>query len=235
MLTGAKRIRPLEERSTVAEAAAERVREAILSGVYRKGQRISDSQLAEELGVSRGSTREALKLLQAQGFVIQKPNRGTYVWSPSADDVRNLCEVRVALEAHSARLLAAHHSDEDLAALHHLVDQLDAAAVANDQVAASRSDKAFHEALCRLCGNARLWEVFEREVSTLLGFFGVDAEAYQPLTQMGRELRPLCQAITAGNAEEAARLIETHIRRSTAAMAEHVETGAVPDAAGPPS
>ena len=223
MSTDGKTLRPLEGRSTIAEAAAERVREAILSGVYRQGQRISDSHLAEELGVSRGSTREALKLLQAQGFVVQRPNRGTYVWSPSADDIRGLCELRVALESHSARLLAAHHSETDLRTLRRLVDKLDEASAGNDQVAASRLDKAFHEHLCRLCHNARLWEAFDREVLTLLGFFGVDAETYQPLTEMGLELRPLCDAIETGNADEAARLIETHIRRSTAAMASHVE------------
>lgn len=225
MSTGGKAIRPLEERFSIAEAAAQRVREAILNGVYSQGQRLSDSRIAEELGVSRGSTREALKILQAQGFVVQKAHRGTYVRSPSADDIRGSCEVRVALESHSARLLAAHQSEADLSILRRLVDQLGEAAAANDQVAASQLDKAFHENLCRLCGDARLQEVFDREVATMLSFFGVDAEAYQPLTEMGRELRPICEAIAAGNSEEAARLIETHVRRSTALMANHVESG----------
>lgn len=224
MSTGGRAIRPLEERFSIAESAAQRIREAILNGVYSQGQRLSDSRIAEELGVSRGSTREALKILQAEGFVVQKAHRGTYVRSPSADDIRGSCEVRVALESHSARLLAAHQSEADLSILRRLVDQLDEAAAANDQVAASQLDKAFHENLCRLCGDARLQEVFDREVATMLSFFGVDAEAYQPLTQMGRELRPLCEAIAAGNSEGAARLVETHVRRSTALMANHVES-----------
>lgn len=223
MLDKDRRIRPLEERFSIAEAAAQRVREAILSGVYAQGQRLSDSRIAEELGVSRGSTREALKILQAQGFLVQRAHRGTYVRSPSADDMRGSCEVRIALESHSARLLAAHHTEADVLVLRRLVDQLDEAAAVNDQVNASRLDKAFHENLCQLCGNARLLEVFDREVGTMLGFFGVDAEAYQPLTEMGRELRPLCEAIAAGDAEEAARLVEVHVRRSTELMANHVE------------
>ena len=218
-----KTIRPLEERQTVAEAAAERVREAILSGVYSQGQRVSDSRLAEELGVSRGSTREALKMLQVQGFLVQRPNRGTYVWSPSPADIRESCEVRVAIETHAARLLATDHSEADLAVLADLVEQLELQEEADDQVAASQIDKTFHETLIRLCKNARLVDVYEREVATMLGFFGVDAEAYRPLTEMGRELRPLCDAIAKANAETAADLIEAHVRRSTAIMASHVE------------
>ena len=219
-----KTIRPLDERRTVAEAAADRVREAILSGVYVQGQRISDSRLAEELGVSRGSTREALKILQAQGFLVQRANRGTYVWSPSGADIRESCEIRVALETHASRQLAARHSEDDLAVLSDLVSQLDRAAASDDQVAASRLDKEFHESLIRLCGNARLSEVYEREISTMLGFFGVDADAYRPLTEMGRELGPLCDAIAEADADRAAGLIETHVRRSTSIMAAHVES-----------
>lgn len=223
MPTNGKRIRPLEERFTIAEAAAQRVREAILSGVYRQGQRLSDSRLAEELGVSRGSTREALKILQAQGFLVQKAHRGAYVRSPSAGDIRGLCELRVALESHAARLLAARHSEGDLSVLRDLVNQFDRAAAADDQVAASELDKAFHESMCRLCGDARLQEVFEREIATMLGFFGVDAEAYRPLADMGRELKPLSDAIEAGDGEEAARLVEKHVRRSTVITANHVD------------
>ena len=99
-------MRPIDARRSIGEIAAEHIREAILDNVYSRGERLIDSRIAAELGTSRGSIREALKLLQTQGLVVQKAHRGTFVISPSAEDIRDTCELRVALETHAVRLLA---------------------------------------------------------------------------------------------------------------------------------
>jgi len=218
-----KTMRPLGERRSVAEEAAARMREAILSGVYEQGERLSDSRIAEELGTSRGPIREALKLLQAEGLVVQKPNRGAFVISPSAEDMRDTCELRVALESHAARLLAARRSPEDVAVLRAVADAFDAAVASGDRLAVSQADKDFHERLCLLSGSRRLYDVFVRDVQNVLGFFGLDAEAYQPLSEMGREFRPLLAAIERGDQDLAASLVADHIRRATELLAARME------------
>jgi DNA-binding GntR family transcriptional regulator len=216
-------MRPLEERRSVVEAAAERIREAILEGVYGQAEKLSDSRIAQELGVSRGSIREALKLLQAQGLVVQKPNRGAYVTAVTAADIREAYELRAALESHAARLLAARHCAADLALLRRLVAEMEAAARNGDQLAVSQLDREFHQSLFALAGNRRLREVFDREILNTVGFFAVDAQAFRPLSDMGREFRALVEAIADADEDAAARLIAAHVRRATDLLAEQIE------------
>lgn len=219
-----KTMRPLDARPSIAEAAAERIREAILSGSYAQGQRLSDLHIAEELETSRGPIREALKLLQAEGLVVQKqPHRGVYVTSVSADDMRETCELRVALESHAVRLLASRSRDTNLSALYGIVDKMDKAAAEGNQLRVSQLDMDFHEALCRLGGGQRLYEVFEREILNTLGLFGLDAIAYRPESDMGREFRPLLESIQAGDGERAARFIEEHVRRACSLLGDTLE------------
>lgn len=219
-------IRPLEERLSLSEAAAERIREAIQDGVYRQGERLSDSRIATELGVSRGSIREALKLLQSDGIVVQKAHRGTYVMSPTADDILGACEVRVALECHAVRMLAAAQPPADVSRLRRLVDEIEKALADGDQATVSRLDRDFHEIICLLGAHPRVREVFLRESVPMLGFFGADAEAFQPLSEMVVELGPLTDCMEEGRWEEAVRLMEAHLRRAAHVMVQRGESKA---------
>ena len=102
------------------------------------------------------------------------------------------------------------------------------AAEANDQLAVSQLDRAFHESLCRLAGSRRLYEVFQREVLNMLTFSLFDSQAYQPIQDMGRELDPLLEAIERGDAEGAARHVEEHIRRATELLSAQIESASMP-------
>jgi DNA-binding GntR family transcriptional regulator len=221
-VTRSKRMRPIDARRSIGEIAAEHIREAILDNVYTQGERLIDSRIAAELGTSRGSIREALKLLQTQGLVVQKAHRGTFVISPSAEDIRDTCELRVALETHAVRLLAL-RPEVDLSALRALVDRMDAAAASEAYAVISQCDREFHDDLCRMSGSQRLHDVYVREVLGLLGFFAVDAGSSRHAPRMGVEFRPLLEAIEAGDGEAGARLIEVHIRRSTDRLANRIK------------
>jgi GntR family transcriptional regulator of gluconate operon len=218
-----KTMRPLDNRLSIAEAAADRIREAIFRGAYRQGERLSDLHIAEELETSRGPIREALKLLQAQGLVIQKPNRGTFVIRVSADDIRDACEIRVALESYAVRVLARQPREADLSALRGLLDSMGRAATDGDKLRVSQLDRDFHDLLCLRGGGRRFHEVYEREVLSTLGFFGVDAQAYQPISDMSIEFWPLLEAIETSNEDRAARLIEEHVRRACSLLSGSLE------------
>lgn len=216
-------IRPLGERLSLSEAAAERIREAIQDGVYAQSERLSDSRIAGELGVSRGSIREALKMLQSLGIVVQKAHRGFYVMSPTADDILGACEVRVALECHAVCRLAKAQPPADISSLRRLVDEMAVAIEAGDEPVLSRLDRDFHETVCLLGAHPRAREVLVRESAPMLGFFGVYAEVFQPLSEMVVELRPLTNYIEQGRCEEAVRLMETHLRRAANLMVQRAQ------------
>ena len=146
--------RPLKAR--IADA----VRERIALGVLGLGERVSDRDLADELQVSRTPVREALLQLASERLVVMHPQRGTFVFSPAADEVRELCELRGVLEAGAARLLAGRGGAESAAALAAIVRQAQAALARRDWDACEALDTSFHETLVERAGNALLAESY---------------------------------------------------------------------------
>src|SRR3989442_8712193 len=97
-------LRPLQAPRPLAEDAADLIREQILAGGFRQGEHLVEAKIARQLNVSRGPVREAFKLLRAEGLLDEEPRRGTFVVSLSGDDVREIYDLRAAIEATAARL-----------------------------------------------------------------------------------------------------------------------------------
>ncbi|MGZ8631523.1 MAG: GntR family transcriptional regulator [Actinomycetota bacterium] len=203
-------LRPLEAPRSLAEDAADRIREQILSGGFKQGEHLVEAKIAEQLNISRGPVREAFKLLRAEGLLNEEPRRGTFVVSLTAQDVREIYGLRAALESRAGRMIARSQDPAALAGLRGLADEIDRAVRAGDAVAASRADLAFHEGLCELCGNTRIHEVFMRYVPTLRGLLRLDEQVLRSLDEISLQHRPLVEAIEAGDEDAAARLLEEH-------------------------
>jgi GntR family transcriptional regulator of gluconate operon len=203
-------LQPLQAPRSLAEDAADRIREQILSGGFRQGEHLVEAKIAEQLNISRGPVREAFKLLRAEGLLNEEPRRGTFVVSLSADDVREIYGLRAALEGRAARLIARAHDPATIEQLRTLADAIDAAVATGDGAAVSRADLAFHEGLCELCGNSRILEVFDRYVPTLRALLRLDERVLRSLDEVSTQHRPFVEAIEAGEEETAARLLADH-------------------------
>src|SRR5713226_6818269 len=83
---------------SLPEAVAQKLRDAILAGKLKPGERLVEQKLAASFGIGQPTLREALKELEFQGFVRKSPKKGTYVTKLTADDFRKIQEVRMALE-----------------------------------------------------------------------------------------------------------------------------------------
>ncbi|MGB7806507.1 MAG: GntR family transcriptional regulator [Actinomycetota bacterium] len=203
-------LQPLQAPRSLAEDAADRIREQILAGGFRQGEHLVEAKIAEQLNISRGPVREAFKLLRAEGLLNEEPRRGTFVVSLSADDVREIYGLRAALEGRAARLIARTHDPATIEQLRTLADAIDAAVATGDGAAVSRADLAFHEGLCALCGNSRILEVFDRYVPTLRALLRLDERVLRSLDEVSNQHRPFVEAIEAGEEETAARLLAEH-------------------------
>ncbi|HEY5861223.1 MAG TPA: GntR family transcriptional regulator [Actinomycetota bacterium] len=203
-------LQPLQAPRSLAEDAADRIREQILAGGFRQGEHLVEAKIAEQLNISRGPVREAFKLLRAEGLLNEEPRRGTFVVSLSADDVREIYGLRAALEGRAARLIARAHDPATIEQLRTLADAIDAAVATGDGAAVSRADLAFHEGLCALCGNSRILEVFDRYVPTLRALLRLDERVLRSLDEVSNQHRPFVEAIEAGEEETAARLLAEH-------------------------
>ena len=203
-------LQPLQAPRSLAEDAADRIREQILAGGFRQGEHLVEAKIAEQLNISRGPVREAFKLLRAEGLLNEEPRRGTFVVSLSADDVREIYGLRAALEGRAARLIARAHDPATIEQLRTLADAIDKAVATGDAAAVSRADLAFHEGLCALCGNSRILEVFDRYVPTLRALLRLDERVLRSLDEVSNQHRPFVEAIEAGEEETAARLLAGH-------------------------
>jgi GntR family transcriptional regulator of gluconate operon len=208
--TAATPLRPLDAPRSLAEDAADRIREQILAGGYRQGEHLVEAKIAEQLAISRGPVREAFKLLRAEGLLKEEPRRGTFVVSMTSDDVREIYGLRAALEGRAARLLARANDPAAVATLRALADDIDVAVRSGDAGAVSRADLAFHEGICRLCGNARIHEVFIRYVPTLRALLRLDERVLRSLDEIPLQHRPFADAIAAGDEELAGKLLAEH-------------------------
>jgi GntR family transcriptional regulator, gluconate operon transcriptional repressor len=216
-------MKPIQAPRPLAEDAAERIRDEILSGRLTRGERLVEARIAGQLQVSRGPVREAFKLLRAEGLLQEEPRRGTYVVSLSPNDVRDLYDLRAAVEARAAKLVARSHTDADVALLGSKLDALAAAAVAGDLRAVSRADLEFHEAVARLSGNGRLLAAFQRSAPLLKTLIALDEHLYASLDDIADEHRAMLEAIERGDGDEASRRFERHIEHSGSLVAGHID------------
>lgn len=151
------------------ESIADAVAEGIAARRLLPGDRIVETTLAEQMGVSRVPTREALKVLHTQGILVGGGYRGYRVASFEEDSVRKVFEVRLMLEAFLLRdaIRCWRSGVSDPRLLDQAIDELAAAATAKDFGASLRADLAFHRIIAEAAHNditARLWEAIARHV-----------------------------------------------------------------------
>jgi DNA-binding GntR family transcriptional regulator len=216
---------PLVVPRKLAEDAATAMREQILAGGLRRGTHLVEAKLAARLGVSRGTIREAFKMLVADGLIEEEPRRGAFVVTLSAADVREIYEVRAAIEGRAARLLARRAAPESIAELSIVVGEIRAAAQSGDLPAVRRADLRFHERLCALSGNGRLHEVFTRYVPAIQTLLHYDDLPYASLDASAAEHRVLLEAIESKDPELAQRLLEAHVGEAGERVARYFEDG----------
>jgi DNA-binding GntR family transcriptional regulator len=145
---------------SLSEVITERLRDAITSGEFAPGEAMSEDALAAELGTSRTPVREALSTLQYQGLVTIVPQKGTFVFAPTADDVHALCDFRATLEVKAARLAIGNRQADTLAALKSAFAEMKRAQKKGDHRAYARADNQFHVAFLDHCANPYLQSAY---------------------------------------------------------------------------
>ncbi len=152
------------------QAVAESMREAILAGTFKPGERLVEQKLAARFGVGQPTLREALKELELQGFVRKSPNHGTHVTQLTHEDFCKILEVRMALETVAIERAAVKLTDEVAMRLEQAVDEMAAAAGRFDLARFHKSDLRFHREIWEMAGNEYLLVVLERVAFALFAF-----------------------------------------------------------------
>jgi len=218
----------LSQPATLVDQVYDVLRSQILDAELPPGARLKDSELAESLGISNTPVREALRRLEQAALVETVPRRGTFVKKLSLAEVEGLYEVREALETLAVRLAAERAGDE-------LLDQILQTArlhVAGVQRGAVNEylqhDRQFHELIAEGAGNPVLASMMTSLADRIHIIRRMDQG--QPQDEMsGQEHAEIGQALSHRDGEEAARLMQHHIRehrmRVVRMLSSSVESG----------
>ena len=183
--------------------------------------RLDERALSADLGVSRTPIREAMTLLEQEGFLRTLPRRGVFIVRKTKREIVEMIQVWAALESMAARLACAHASDAEIASLHTVMDEYAAKAGSAKEHLDEYSDAniAFHQAILRMGGSALIEQMTENL------FVHVRAIRRATIAQRDRASRSvedhmeIIRALEKRDAATAERLVRDH----TLGLADHVE------------
>jgi DNA-binding GntR family transcriptional regulator len=153
-------IEPIK-RSTLSSMVAERLRELVISGAYPPGAQLSEVELAERFGVSRGPIREGLQRLVQDGLLRSEPHRGVFVPKVGDADIADIYLAREAIEGAAIRLLSARPDRQSVVdTLRDFVSQMRTATNAGKWTRVADLDMRFHSEVVRASGSPRLARMY---------------------------------------------------------------------------
>lgn len=184
------------------------LRERIADGRLAPGVKMIERELADQLGVSRVPIREALRVLEAEGFVQVVPRRGVIVRQHSRIDIEELFDVREALEVLACRAAATRASVTEMALVRRTLTDGVRALNRGDREAALRSNEAFHDAVVGLAHNNLLAALLEPLQGRLHWLF----RQVEDVAGVVREHEELFEAIASGDPNRAGQAALEHVQ-----------------------
>ncbi len=187
------------------------LRKAILTGELKPGERLMEIHLANRLGVSRTPIREAIRKLELEGLVIMIPRRGAEVAQITEKSLKDVLEVRRALDALCAELACERISEEEKGKLKQACDQFRHAAVTGDAATIAAADVAFHDIIVLATGNERLIQLINNLSEQMYRYrfeYIKDESRHDNLVQ---EHRMIYDSIIRGEKKKAAEAARLHI------------------------
>jgi DNA-binding GntR family transcriptional regulator len=215
-------LRPLASNTSLRDKAYAALKQAIMDAdiySHRDEIRLDERQLSLALGVSRTPIREAMTLLEQEGFLRTVPRRGGYIVRKTKKQIIEMIEMWAALESMAARLATLHASDQDIAALRDMFEKFRNGTPAEHIHEYSDANIAFHQAIIRLSGSPLMGKTIDDL------FIHVRAIRRMTISQSDRAARSIIdhmriiEALEARDTELAERLVRQH----SLDLAAHVE------------
>ncbi|MDX2495723.1 MAG: GntR family transcriptional regulator [Desulfuromusa sp.] len=154
--------KPIEHHQTLREKILETIREAILKGDLKPGEKVAEPELAERFGISRTPIREAFRQLESEGFLTVIPRKGAVVAALSERDVQEYYAVKSILEGYAAELAAQNLTEKELAKLESINDRLKQLAKDGDVKMFYKIHHEFHDTFLKAADNSKLYDLIKQ-------------------------------------------------------------------------
>ncbi|MDP4091890.1 MAG: GntR family transcriptional regulator [Bacillota bacterium] len=202
----------LNDYKPLREVIFNTLRDAIIVGELKPGERLMEVKLAEKMGVSRTPVREAIRKLELEGLVNMIPRKGAHVADLSVKDIVDVLEVRASLDGLSAALSAERIKDEELKELNHVNDQFINAVEKENLQVSIKKDVEFHEIIYRSSRNDKLMQIIFNLREQVQRFRVIYLKEYINQEELIKEHMDIYQSISARNPELSMEFAKKHIK-----------------------
>lgn len=205
------------------EAAFEKIKEAIIKGHFKPGEKLVEQTLAQEMGVSRTPVREAIRRLEAEGFVVSIPRKGVVVSRADKEEIVQLYSIRAELEGLAARWAIENADEDDIRKLDEAISRMEETAASGDLDGVVQSNALFHDAIAQASKSRILCTLLKTLQDNIQRF------RFQSLHLPGRpeaalaEHKEIVAAIKEKKTEEADCLLKEHLQNARAAVFAHMK------------
>lgn len=201
----------LNDYKPLREVIFNTLREAIIVGELKPGERLMEVQLAEKMGVSRTPVREAIRKLELEGLVDMLPRKGAHVADLSVKDIMDVLEVRSTLDGLASRLSAERITDEELKELKHVQAQFVNYVEKENLQGSIKKDVEFHDVIYRSSRNDKLIQIANNLREQVQRFRVIYIKDYSSTRELIKEHVDILEGITKKDPELAQKYAQKHI------------------------
>lgn len=213
----------VDEYLPLRDVVFQTLRQAILKGELEPGERLMEIQLAERLGVSRTPVREAIRKLELEGLVVMIPRKGAEVASITEKNVRDVLEVRKALEELAVTLACQRMDESQFGKFDEQNSVFEEALKTGDFTEIARQDIDFHEVIYLAAGNERLQQMLNNLQEQMYRYRLEYIKEEQQRSKLVQEHQEIAEAIQTRNVERAKSAIRLHIDNQEITISQKVK------------
>jgi DNA-binding GntR family transcriptional regulator len=206
------------EKKTLHEEIANNLKELIMSGELQEGDKIKEDELCSSMGISKTPLREALRVLSVEGLIKLVPNRGSFVSTPTFEEIREMFDVMSVLEGICARAAVKKMSAKDLATLEKLHDKLEKNFKRRAQREYIRINNQFHAFVQELAGNRTLNQIVNGLRQKILLYRYQSLNLPERFEQSIQEHRDLIKAFRKKDSKKVETLMRRHLKKQCDAL-----------------
>ena len=200
------------------------LREKILKGVYKPGERLMEIHLADQLGVSRTPIREAIRMLELEGLVKLVPRKGAQVAKISKEDLQDVLEVRKALDTLSVKLACERITEDEIKLLNNAEREFEKALASKDVREIAEADVAFHDVIHSATKNGRLKSMISNLAERIYRYrFEYIKQQSDGGKTLMLEHREIMRCIESRDVESAVKATEIHIDNQEISISEQLD------------
>ena len=200
------------------------LREKILKGVYKPGERLMEIHLADQLGVSRTPIREAIRMLELEGLVKMVPRKGVQVAKISKEDLQDVLEVRKALDTLSVKLACERITEDEIKLLNNAEREFEKALASKDVREIAEADVAFHDVIHSATKNGRLKSMISNLAERIYRYrFEYIKQQSDGGKTLMLEHREIMRCIESRDVESAVKATEIHIDNQEISISEQLD------------